>query len=133
MRMTRFLYFLCKMSEKELDRNNPISLRIDGESDPEDPPASPQPDPHTAPDGGLVAWLVILGCWCASFCTFGWLNSVGVFQEYYQNDLLREYSASTVSWIPSLELFFMLGMVRSFLISTPGLANSSGPYCWNCL
>ncbi|KAL2837685.1 major facilitator superfamily domain-containing protein [Aspergillus pseudoustus] len=74
--------------------------------------ASPtRTDPlQSAPDGGLVAWLVILGCWCASFCSFGWLNSVGIFQEYYQNDLLREYSTSTVSWIPSLELFFMLAM-----------------------
>ena len=36
---------------------------------------------------------------------------VGVFQEYYQNDLLTEYSTSAVSWIPSLEIFFMLAMV----------------------
>jgi hypothetical protein len=28
-----------------------------------------------APDGGVVAWLVILGAWCISFCSFGWLNS----------------------------------------------------------
>ncbi|KAL4960375.1 MCT family MFS transporter [Aspergillus stella-maris] len=62
------------------------------------------------PDGGTVAWLVVLGCWCTSFCSFGWLNSVGVFQEYYQNDLLTEYSTSAVSWIPSLEIFFMLAM-----------------------
>jgi hypothetical protein len=99
-----------KMSDKELGLSTPTPPSSDGvDNDPEDP--SPQPDPHTPPDGGLVAWLVILGCWCASFCSFGWLNSVGVFQEYYQNDLLREYSTSTVSWIPSLEVFFMLGMV----------------------
>lgn len=36
---------------------------------------------------------------------------VGVFQEYYQNDLLRSYSTSAVSWIPSLEIFFMMAMV----------------------
>jgi hypothetical protein len=28
-----------------------------------------------APDGGLSAWLVILGCWCILFCSFGWINS----------------------------------------------------------
>ena len=28
-----------------------------------------------APDGGLEAWLVIVGNWCASFCSFGWINS----------------------------------------------------------
>ncbi|KAH8651177.1 major facilitator superfamily domain-containing protein [Xylariales sp. PMI_506] len=72
------------------------------------------PDPvfpgSDAPDGGVVAWLVVLGAWCVSFCSFGWLNSVGVFQEYYQNVLLTEYSASTIAWIPSLQLFFMMGM-----------------------
>jgi hypothetical protein len=28
-----------------------------------------------APDGGTAAWLVVLGAWCTSFCSFGWLNS----------------------------------------------------------
>ncbi len=28
-----------------------------------------------APDGGLDAWLVVLGAWCTSFCSFGWINS----------------------------------------------------------
>lgn len=28
-----------------------------------------------APDGGLTAWLVVLGAWCTSFCSFGWVNS----------------------------------------------------------
>ena len=31
---------------------------------------------NDAPDGGTLAWLVVLGAWCASFCTFGWLNSM---------------------------------------------------------
>lgn len=29
-----------------------------------------------APDGGLEAWLVVLGAWCTSFCSFGWINSM---------------------------------------------------------
>lgn len=28
-----------------------------------------------APDGGRVAWLVVLGAWCVSFCSYGWINS----------------------------------------------------------
>ncbi|KAF2105996.1 major facilitator superfamily domain-containing protein [Lophiotrema nucula] len=63
-----------------------------------------------APDGGAAAWLVVFGTWCTSFCSFGWLNSIGVFQEYYQNDLLRDYSPSTISWIPSLQIFLMMGL-----------------------
>jgi hypothetical protein len=90
---------------------------------------------NDAPDGGAPAWLCVLGAWCTSFCSFGWLNSsspilgfevcnhdtlltalflyagVGAFQEYYQSGPLRDYSGSTVSWIPSLQIFFMMAMV----------------------
>ncbi|KAH7161959.1 hypothetical protein B0J13DRAFT_614645 [Dactylonectria estremocensis] len=62
------------------------------------------------PDGGLAAWLVVFGAWCSSFCSFGWLNSVGVFQDYYERELLPQYSPSTIAWIPSLQIFFMLEM-----------------------
>jgi hypothetical protein len=34
-----------------------------------------QPSRPQAPDGGLKAWLVVLGAWCTAFCSFGWLNS----------------------------------------------------------
>lgn len=27
------------------------------------------------PDGGFAAWCVVVGAWCTSFCSFGWLNS----------------------------------------------------------
>jgi hypothetical protein len=27
------------------------------------------------PDGGTTAWLVVLGAWCVSFCSYGWINS----------------------------------------------------------
>ena len=29
-----------------------------------------------APDGGLAAWLCVLGAWCTGFCSFGWINSM---------------------------------------------------------
>lgn len=34
---------------------------------------------------------------------------MGAFQEYYQNDLLKGTSPSTVAWIPSLQIFFIMG------------------------
>lgn len=79
-----------------------------------------------APDGGLQAWLVVLGAWCASFCSYGWINStflpafrlrqneekltvtgVGIFQQYYEEGPLHNYSPSQISWIPALQIFFM--------------------------
>ncbi|ORY10279.1 putative MFS transporter [Clohesyomyces aquaticus] len=84
----------------------PLStLERDTEKSVQTKPAGRQP-----PDGGVAAWLVVLGAWCTSFCSFGWVNSVGVFQEYYQNDLLRGYSPSTISWIASLQIFLMLAL-----------------------
>jgi hypothetical protein len=38
-------------------------------------------------------------------------TAVGVFQEYYQSTLLKDYSSSAVSWIPSLQFFFMMALV----------------------
>ncbi|MCJ1435451.1 hypothetical protein MMC27_004824 [Xylographa pallens] len=64
-------------------------------------------DPRAFPDGGLKAWLVVFGGFCCLFCSFGWINCIGVFQDYYQTTLLRQYSPSTVSWIVSLETFMM--------------------------
>ncbi|KAJ6109378.1 hypothetical protein N7486_001613 [Penicillium sp. IBT 16267x] len=38
------------------------------------------------------------------------LNGVGTFQSYYETSLLRQYSSSTIAWIPSLQIFFMSAM-----------------------
>ncbi|KAK2591729.1 hypothetical protein QQS21_010583 [Conoideocrella luteorostrata] len=62
------------------------------------------------PDGGTTAWLVVLGAWCCSFCSPGWINSMGTFQEYYELGPLHDYSSSTIAWIPSLQLFFLFGL-----------------------
>ncbi|GAQ06034.1 probable transporter MCH4 [Aspergillus lentulus] len=64
-------------------------------------------------DHGLHAWTVVAGAWCCLFCGFGWVNAIGVFQDYYQHNQLREYSASSISWILSLEPFvlFAAGIV----------------------
>ncbi|GAB0133137.1 hypothetical protein EsDP_00001552 [Epichloe bromicola] len=60
-----------------------------------------------APDGGAAAWLVVLG--------------VGAFQQFYQHELLSSYSASTIAWIPSLQIFFMSAMVSTALSLTSPL------------
>ncbi|PON22006.1 hypothetical protein TGAM01_v209076 [Trichoderma gamsii] len=60
------------------------------------------------PEGGLEAWLVVLGGWCALVCTFGLINSVGVFEQYYVSGPLMEYNQSTVSWILSALVFLQI-------------------------
>lgn len=94
------------------------------------PPKIPSFQP-TFPDGGLRAWLVVLGGFCCLFVSFGWINckynssfqtklqltmtGIGVFQTYYETNLLSSYSSSTVAWISSLETFMMFGGV-SFVL-----------------
>jgi hypothetical protein len=76
--------------------------------EPTPPPAGPSGfNPADFPDGGLTAWLVVFGGWCALFCTFGLINCVGVFVEYYARGPLSQYTISTVSWITSVQVFFM--------------------------
>ncbi|KAL8714341.1 MAG: hypothetical protein Q9220_001674 [cf. Caloplaca sp. 1 TL-2023] len=80
--------------------------------DPEklDKPSKPTgPDPMQFPDGGLQAWLVTLGCWCVFFVSWGPINTIGIFQEYYQRELLRDSSPSAIAWISSTKLFIMYG------------------------
>ncbi|KAF2797761.1 MFS general substrate transporter [Melanomma pulvis-pyrius CBS 109.77] len=67
----------------------------------------PLSHPSQFPDGGRDAMLALLGAFCCLFCSFGWINCIGVFQNYYQSHQLSNYSPSTVSWIPSCEIFVM--------------------------
>ena len=72
------------------------------------PAAQIGPSPTDFPDGGLQAWLVVFGGWCALFCTFGLINCIGVFEQYYVAVPLRHYDSSTVSWILSVQTFVMI-------------------------
>jgi hypothetical protein len=99
---------------------------------------SPATDPQTKavssgspPDGGVAAWLVVLGGFCTVFASFGWINciisqplnppsllklllGIGIFQTHYQTHQLASYAPSTVAWIPSTESFMMFFWVRRF-------------------
>jgi hypothetical protein len=67
-------------------------------------------DPGPPPDRGVVAWTQIFCAWLAIFNTWGFVNSFGAFQSYYESILPQ--SASTISWIGSIQacLLFALGM-----------------------
>ena len=69
----------------------------------EKPPANAWMDPKSFPDGGAEAWLTVAGASACLFVSFGWVNCVGIFQNYYETNQLKEYSASNIAWIPSLQ------------------------------
>ncbi|KAL4881190.1 major facilitator superfamily domain-containing protein [Aspergillus karnatakaensis] len=59
------------------------------------------------PEGGSRAWGVALGNAGVMFCTLGYVNSWGVYQAYYQAHQLRNETPSAISWIGSLQSFFI--------------------------
>ncbi|EED81649.1 predicted protein [Postia placenta Mad-698-R] len=55
------------------------------------------------PDGGMWAYMAILGGWLVEFTTFGYSTSFGIFQDYYT--VTSSSSSSNISWIGSIQLF----------------------------
>ncbi|KAJ4370364.1 hypothetical protein N0V83_004882 [Neocucurbitaria cava] len=68
-------------------------------------------DPGPPPDGGVVAWTQVLCAWFAILNTWGFVNSFGAFQPYYE--IILPEPASAISWIGSLQawLLFSIGLV----------------------
>lgn len=80
------------------------------------PPPGPIDDP--IPDGGLVAWLQVLGGWVVLLASWGLVNTFGAYQTYYQTVMLASEGASSISWIGSLQacLLFLGGVVAGPLL-----------------
>ncbi|KAI1486917.1 MFS general substrate transporter [Biscogniauxia mediterranea] len=77
---------------------------------------------------GVFAWLQVLAAFFfLNLNTWGMMNTYGVFQTYYELDLLRYQTSSNISWIGSTQAFllflvsiiagpiFDLGHLRSLL------------------
>lgn len=62
------------------------------------------------PEGGMFGWMAVVGSWLAIFCSFGMANTNGVFQAYYQFTGYPTQSASNISWVPSVQLFFQFSI-----------------------
>lgn len=84
--------------------------------------AGPDADHDIAPEGGAQAWLVAAGGAAIFFCTLGFGNSFGAFQEYYTSNMMIGESASSISWIGSLASFlqFLAGMLGGPLFDRYG-------------
>ena len=89
-------------------------------------------DDEDFPEGGLRAWLVVFGSFCAMFMVFGIVNSTGAFQDYFSSNQLRGYSSAQIGWIFSLNLFlvFLCGIYsgRIFDVHGPKLLVAVGSF-----
>ncbi|KAL8727467.1 MAG: hypothetical protein Q9181_005707 [Wetmoreana brouardii] len=61
------------------------------------------------PEGGLRAWLVVLGSFSGMVASFGLMNTVGTFQAYLSTHQLAHESPSAVGWILSIYIFLAFG------------------------
>lgn len=87
------------------------SGRVECQIDPSELVTTPDLPERTfdePPDGGTRAWLVVIGGFFVWFNSWGAINAFGVFQTYYQLELLASYSAFDISWIGSVQNFLVL-------------------------
>ncbi|KAI0434851.1 major facilitator superfamily domain-containing protein [Xylaria sp. FL1042] len=59
---------------------------------------------------GVHDYLKVVGLFFVYFITLGQVSSFSTYQDYYQEILLNSYSASTISWIGTSQVF-LLGIV----------------------
>ncbi|KAI1478032.1 MFS general substrate transporter [Daldinia eschscholtzii] len=71
---------------------------------------------YEASNGNWLAWSQVLAAFLVQICTLGLSNSFGVFQSYFEHDLLNSFSPSSIAWI---------GTTQGFLSSIFGII--SGP------
>ncbi|KAF8071740.1 MFS general substrate transporter [Lyophyllum atratum] len=79
--------------------------------------AQSKPTRPLIPDGGLRAWSTVVGAWFMMFATFGYLNSFGVYQDFYTRSFLSNNTPSRISWIGSFQFAmpFAFGIVSGKL------------------
>lgn len=77
-------------------------------------------DTSSVPNGGLKAWLQVLGGFFVLFNTWGILNTFGAYQTYYKSGDLFVESSSAVSWIGSIQAFMvqLFGLLSGPLVSS---------------
>jgi MFS family permease len=65
-------------------------------------------DVSRIPNGGLWAWMQVLGGFFLLFNSWGIINTFGSYQAYYETNLLADSSPSSISWIGSIQAFLLL-------------------------
>ncbi|KAH6620246.1 major facilitator superfamily domain-containing protein [Boeremia exigua] len=58
-------------------------------------------------EGGVAAWLTVLGSALVYYASMGVLNSFGFFNNYYSHDFLQNTPTSTIAFIGTLQIALM--------------------------
>ncbi|CAE6475518.1 unnamed protein product [Rhizoctonia solani] len=105
-----------------MEHNQPFdaetaTLDVSNTAAPPDEKQTPAYSSPQIPDGGVTAWATVAGAWLVLFCTFGYVNAFGVYQDYYTRIFMTNKSSSDIAWIGSTQicLQFLLGTVSGKL------------------
>jgi hypothetical protein len=114
----------------ELHSRRPVASNRD-EITPISMPISNADEEEPYPEGGLQAWLVVLGTFCTLLPSMGIINTMGILQARVSQHELVGYSEANVGWIFSIHTFIVfffgaqVGMlcirfvIMRFIISKP--------------
>jgi hypothetical protein len=83
-------------------------------------------------EGSLDAWLAIAGSFLVYFSSFGIMNSFGYFQDLYVSGFLRDYAASEIALIGTMQLalMYLTGPVVGSLYDAYGTKGGCGIYLY---
>ena len=84
-----------------------VESRAESEEAIDDSP-SPLTPPAPEIDGGLRAWLQVLGSFVVFGNLWGFTFAFGSFQAYFERTYLTDQSASTISWIGTIQVFLLI-------------------------
>ena len=65
-------------------------------------------EPPEPPNGGTLAWLSTFAAFLLFLVSWGPSTGFGAFQNYYQRNLLAEYSPSTIAWIGTVNATLLI-------------------------
>jgi hypothetical protein len=93
---------LLEAASEDSDDEEPELRPIKGDFS----PADSQP----FPEGGLEAWSVVAGAFFMFLPSFGLMNSVGTFEDYWRGNQLSSYTTRDIGWIPSIFVYLGLAL-----------------------
>lgn len=99
-----------------IEPERPLGEAIDGDGTPLEKVTSTKSSINnikSVPNGGVKAWLQVLGSFFIFFNTWGIVNTFGAYQTYYETGILSSSTPSDISWIGSLQaaLLMIVGAV----------------------
>ncbi|KAK0184082.1 MFS general substrate transporter [Armillaria mellea] len=62
------------------------------------------------------AWMTVVGAFLVVFCSSGYVNCYGVYEDYYVREFLSDHSSSRISWIGGVQILGLgsLGIYSGF-------------------